>query len=91
MVCRAFLSTRLLPQCTGLLLALALTCPSNASRSGETAGTPAPRYESRQVHDRDGIGKFYFGREIAAVMGHQGGDWLERPERGQEEQPGRTV
>jgi len=39
------------------------------------------------VHDRDGIGKFYMGREIAQVMGHQGADWLERPERQTEEKP----
>ena len=91
MVCRAFFSTRLFPQCTGVGLALALTCFCNAARSDETPGTVAPRYESRQVHDRDGIGKFYFGREIAAVMGHQGADWLERPEREQEEQPARLV
>jgi len=47
----------------------------------------APRYELRQVHDRDGIGKFYMGREIAHVMGHQAADWLERPEREEEERP----
>ena len=33
----------------------------------------------------DGIGKFYFGREIAHVMGAAGSDWLERTERQQEE------
>ena len=43
------------------------------------------RYETRAKHERDGIGKFYFGREIAHVMGHQGADWLERPERETEE------
>ena len=45
------------------------------------------RYETRTRHDRDGIGKFYFGREIAHVMGHQGADWLERPTREVEERP----
>ena len=45
----------------------------------------APRYEFRQQHDPDGIGKFYLGREIAQVMGHEGADWLERPEREAEE------
>jgi SAM-dependent methyltransferase len=45
------------------------------------------RYEFRQEHDRDGIGKFYMGREIAQVMGHQAADWLERPEREAEERP----
>jgi SAM-dependent methyltransferase len=35
----------------------------------------------------DGIGKFYQGREIAAVMGFQGAPWLERPSRANEERP----
>ena len=34
---------------------------------------------------RDGIGKFYMGREISQVMGHLGASWLERPNREQEE------
>lgn len=34
---------------------------------------------------RDGIGKYFMGREIAQVMGHQGAAWLERPERQAEE------
>jgi len=47
----------------------------------------APDYTYRTEHDPDGIGKFYAGREIAHVMGHQAADWLERPEREQEERP----
>lgn len=43
-----------------------------------------PRYEFRKG-DPNGIGKFYMGREIAHVMGHEGADWLERPEREMEE------
>lgn len=35
--------------------------------------------------ERDGIGKWYMGREIAHVMGFQGIRWLERPEREKEE------
>lgn len=35
----------------------------------------------------DGIGKFYYGREIAHVMGYEGVSWLERPERASEERP----
>ena len=38
----------------------------------------------------DGIGVVYMGREIAHVMGHEGADWLERPERTQE-QPDRVI
>jgi SAM-dependent methyltransferase len=50
------------------------------------AEPPAPpRYEYRKEHDPDGIGKFYLGREIAHVMGHQAASWLERPVREQEE------
>lgn len=45
------------------------------------------QYEIRREHDPDGIGKFYMGREIAHVMGHQGAEWLERPERLREENP----
>lgn len=53
------------------------------------AETPAveSRYEFRLKHDPNGIGKFYMGREIARVMGHQAADWLERPERDEEERP----
>src|SRR5947208_11756152 len=45
------------------------------------------RYQARAVHDPNGTGKFYLGREIAHVMGHQAADWLERPERETEEKP----
>src|SRR5439155_15222874 len=48
---------------------------------------PSSRYETRAEHDPDGIGKFYMGREIAHVMGHQAADWLERTERQEEERP----
>jgi protein-L-isoaspartate O-methyltransferase len=57
--------------------------------SAEPTNSP-PLYETRSAHDPNGIGKFYMGREIAHVMGHDGGgaEWLERPEREREEQPG---
>lgn len=48
-------------------------------------------YEYRSIHSPDGIGKFYMGREIAQVMGHQGAAWLERPSRVREEQPDRLI
>ncbi len=51
----------------------------------EEAKLPVPLYETRAEHDRNGIGKFFLGREIAHVMGHQAADWLERPEREEEE------
>ena len=53
--------------------------------SAVDAGTS--RYETRSQHDPEGTGTFYLGREIARVMGHEGGDWLERADRAQEERP----
>lgn len=50
-----------------------------------------PRYETREPHDPDGIGRFYLDREIAQVMGHQGADWLERGEREEEEHPAAAI
>src|SRR5687767_14868546 len=71
-------------------LALVLFCglmfASDLAHSAETnSPTPASRYETRAEHDPNGIGKFYMGREIAHVMGHEAADWLERPEREKEE------
>jgi SAM-dependent methyltransferase len=72
-------------------VAVACACVSGAigARAWAAPGAvPAQGwYEYRSVHDPDGIGKFYFGREIAHVMGHQAADWLERPERELEERP----
>ena len=58
-----------------------------AQSTNSASSTEASRYEIRREHDPDGIGKFYLGREIAHVMGHQAADWLERPERQDEERP----
>ncbi|HCY59068.1 MAG TPA: SAM-dependent methyltransferase [Opitutae bacterium] len=49
-----------------------------------------PKEEKESIYQlgtasRDGIGKFYMGREISQVMGHLGASWLERPRREQEE------
>jgi len=68
----------------GLFLSLIVltTCeaqqksPPTAVEETYTLSTPS----------RDGIGKYYLGREISHVMGHLGSDWLERQEREQEEQ-----
>jgi SAM-dependent methyltransferase len=70
-----------------VFLALAHLVVSNRAVAQTSNSTGASRYETRADHDRDGIGKFYMGREIAQVMGHQAADWLERPERETEERP----
>lgn len=61
--------------------------PAPAAEGGGQSKVDASRYEFREQHDPNGIGKFYMGREIAHVMGHQAADWLERPEREEEERP----
>jgi ubiquinone/menaquinone biosynthesis C-methylase UbiE len=74
------------------LSALLLPFPAQAfSLAGQTFGTEPQTYEERPLHDPDGIGKFYMGREIAQVMGHQGAMWLERPSRVIEEQPSAAI
>jgi precorrin-6B methylase 2 len=57
----------------------------------DAAEISSSAYEYRTNHHPDGIGKFYMGREIAQVMGHQGAAWLERPSREWEEQPNALV
>lgn len=69
-----------------LPLRLAVLCALLAlAQSQDLAPPPAPSYETRNEHDPNGIGKFFLGREIAQVMGHQGAEWLERPQREAEE------
>ena len=62
--------------------------PATAATTAATAATAATTrtavYEYGAA-SRDGIGKFYMGREIAHFMSHLGADWLERPEREAEE------
>ena len=61
------------------------------AHSDEAPKPPDPLYETRAQHDPNGIGKFFMGREIAQVMGHQAAGWLERPEREQEERTDKLV
>jgi ubiquinone/menaquinone biosynthesis C-methylase UbiE len=73
-----------------MLCLLAVVCPLPVL-SGQPGAVKHPGYEFRKDHDPNGIGKFYLGREIAQVMGHQGASWLERPEREQEEAPSKLI
>src|SRR5678810_967502 len=88
-------TTRLLRACHAAI-ALLLLCPLVLARAEDPKpAAPASAekpgvYETRPA-SADGIGKFYMGREIAQVMGHQGADWLERTEREAEEQPDKLV
>jgi ubiquinone/menaquinone biosynthesis C-methylase UbiE len=75
---------RLLPAASSfrVLLRSALVFASAAT----LAAAVAPTYSTGEK-TRDGLGKYYFGREIAHYMTHEGAPWLDRPERDQEERP----
>ncbi|MEM6545730.1 MAG: class I SAM-dependent methyltransferase [Pseudomonadota bacterium] len=57
---------------------------SSSASSQTTQAVTSNSYEYGRP-SRDGIGKFYLGREISHVMGHLGAGWLERPGRQREE------
>jgi hypothetical protein len=63
-----------------LLDALSATPPATQPKTIPSS----PLYTS-QPPTRDGIGTVFLGREISQVMGHLGAEWLERPQREQEE------
>lgn len=68
-------------------LAAALLLPALAACDDRLQSAPGGSdgpYEYR-TGSRDGIGKWYMGREISQVMGHQGAGWLERPARERQE------
>ena len=69
-----------------LLLVALLTLPVLDTVARAWSATPEQQgYYQIQPPSRDGIGKVYMGREISHVMGHLGANWLERPQRVQEE------
>jgi ubiquinone/menaquinone biosynthesis C-methylase UbiE len=76
-----------LPRALAALLLTLTLLPRPVAARDEA---PPAVYETRPATP-DGIGKWYMGREIAQVMGHQGAAWLERPEREQEEQPQKLI
>ncbi|QSJ15241.1 class I SAM-dependent methyltransferase [Nostoc sp. UHCC 0702] len=63
----------------------------NPTNTAQAASSPNTVYEQRSLHNLNGIGKYYMGREIAHVMGHTGAGWLERPSREAEEQPSKII
>jgi tRNA A58 N-methylase Trm61 len=73
------------------LFALGVVGENEKPQSVKNAKSVSSLYEFREIHDRDGIGKFYFDREIAHVMGHLGAGWLERGSREIEEAPTKLI
>ena len=69
------------------IAALALIGCTESKTSSEFRG-----YEDRVTTDSTRSGRFYLGREIAAVVGHDEiVDWLDRPSRRDSELPDRLV
>lgn len=59
--------------------------------SQQSLAAEHPGYIEDPARRTTGIGKFYMGREISFVMGHQAAEWLNRPGRIQEEMPDEVV
>jgi precorrin-6B methylase 2 len=71
---------------TYLLAFLLLTASCRGQQNQQqTAISQTDTAYTETAASYDGIGKVYMGREISQVMGHLGAEWLERPERQQEE------
>jgi len=65
-----------------LLFLLAIIVPLSQCAGQDTSSNGKYTFKKGNPY---GIGKWYMGREIANVMGFQGMDWLDRPEREEEE------
>ncbi|MFP6857447.1 MAG: methyltransferase domain-containing protein [Roseibacillus sp.] len=69
--------------------------PESKPEPGPAANTvpPKPKEDiySQGRKTFDGTGKYYMGREIAYVMGHQAIRWLERADREKEEAPSKAI
>jgi len=65
-----------------LLFCLVKSATAQNSVTKKPASGKAYTYRTASA---DGIGKFYFGREIAHIMGSANANWLERTSRPQEE------
>jgi SAM-dependent methyltransferase len=75
---------------TSIFIALTLTLTLTLALAPAQAQAEVDTYNNDSYYQigeasRDGIGKFYMGREISYVMGHLGAGWLERPKREREE------
>ncbi|MGN6493476.1 MAG: class I SAM-dependent methyltransferase [Agriterribacter sp.] len=67
-----------------------ILCTALLGACGNNQAQKNTKKEQQKIYEyktgsRDGIGKFYHGREIAHMMGAAGIDWLNRPERNKEE------
>ncbi len=71
-----------------VFLLLSVIAGAHARAQSATGAPPAPDpLYTDAPGTPDGLGKWFQGREIAHFMTHRGADWLERPERADEESP----
>ncbi len=86
-------TTRIFVCIVGVLLLFnhVTTSPRGDSHKETDPTRPASTLYEERAPSRDGIGKYYMGREISQVMGHLAAGWLERPEREREEMPNRLI
>ncbi len=68
-----------------LPLVLGCSTPSSSQQKKTAESQPDGTVYGQKSASPDGIGKTYFDREIAHVMGFGGAGWLERDERQEEE------
>lgn len=87
-------SLMLLRTCGAGLLLLSIACAQSltesttaqfADQEQRPVAPDTSGYERRGPQDPNGISKYYLGRQIAHVMGHEGASWLERSDRREEE------
>ena len=84
---------------TSHLLPIFMIAVMLTSCKGQNAPGTEPLAEQQNADEvytykkgsHNGIGKWYLGREIAHVMGFQGMEWLERPEREKEENTSKLI
>ncbi len=68
-----------------IIIILFSSAKSAIGQKGVTKKTASGEVSTYSTASADGIGKFYFGREIAHIMGSANANWLERTSRPQEE------
>ena len=77
-----------------LALLIAISTLSNCNSQHRQPENSPPAKDTTYTYrppTRDGIGKYYQGREISHVVGHLAADWLERPEREVEENVSQAI
>ncbi len=79
--------------CSRMLLCLCLLFAAACDRGtihDETRDSTSV-YTSGEILSEEGTGRYYMGREIARVLGHQDSTRMERPSREEQEFPNRVV